>query len=165
MPAYLCAHPHVWGAHTLGIDPEPISSARSMTWKRQFKPPFRVRHAVVVIVTSTTTIVVVSAAVLRLIDRRDFPSLGRALWWSVQTITTVGYGDVTPRTTAGWVVAGFVMLSGIALASVVTATVASAFFVSAQRRRSNDDPVVARLDELSRRLDSIERTISAGKPP
>jgi voltage-gated potassium channel len=136
-----------------------------MMWTRIFQPPFRVRHALILIVASTATIVVVSATVMRLIDRRDFPSLGGALWWSVQTITTVGYDDVTPGSTPGRVVAGIVMLCGIALASVVTATVASAFFMSAQRRRSWDDPVVARLDELSQRLESIERTISPRRAP
>ena len=35
-----------------------------------------------------------------LIDRDDFPTIGSGLWWSIQTITTVGYGDNVPTSTA-----------------------------------------------------------------
>src|SRR6478752_4649019 len=38
---------------------------------------------------------------ITLLDRQEFPSLGTGLWWALQTVTTVGYGDVTPATTAG----------------------------------------------------------------
>ena len=57
-----------------------------------------------------------------------------ALWWSTETITTVGYGDVYPTTAAGRVVGGFTMLVGISTFAVVTAKVAE-FLV-----RSATDP-------------------------
>ena len=38
---------------------------------------------------------------MRLIDEDEFPTIGLALWWSVQTVTTVGYGDVTPQNARG----------------------------------------------------------------
>jgi voltage-gated potassium channel len=123
------------------------------------RPPFKARHAVLLVTLSTATIVFVSAGVMVLFDPSNYPDYGRALWWSVQTITTVGYGDVVPTTVTGKAVASVVMLSGIALASVVTATVASTFFISAQRRRDEHDPVIHRLDELARRLDEIERRL------
>ena len=47
-----------------------------------------------------------------------------ALWWSTATITTVGYGDVYPITTAGRLVGGFTMVVGISTFAVVTAKVA-----------------------------------------
>ena len=46
------------------------------------------------------------ALIMRLIDSDEFPTFGLALWWSIQTVTTVGYGDVTPKTVEGRVVAG-----------------------------------------------------------
>jgi voltage-gated potassium channel len=51
--------------------------------------------------------------------------LGDGLWWSLTTITTVGYGDRYPVTTTGRFVAVALMLCGIALLGVVTATIAS----------------------------------------
>ena len=47
-----------------------------------------------------------------------------ALWWSTATITTVGYGDVFPITTAGRIVGGVTMVVGISTFAVVTAKVA-----------------------------------------
>ena len=47
-----------------------------------------------------------------------------ALWWSLSTITTVGYGDIYPVTTAGRIVGGFTMIIGIATFALVTAKIA-----------------------------------------
>ena len=47
-----------------------------------------------------------------------------ALWWSLSTITTVGYGDIFPITTAGRIVGGITMLVGISTFAIVTAKVA-----------------------------------------
>jgi Ion channel len=91
----------------------------------------RLRSAVLVIVVSTAVIVVGSAALALLLDRRDFTDTGEALWWSLQTVTTVGYGDVVPVTTHGRIIAGVVMLLGIAASSVLTAFVTSALFEAA----------------------------------
>lgn len=51
--------------------------------------------------------------------------IGDGLWWSITTMTTVGYGDQHPVTTSGRLVAAALMVGGIALLGVVTATVAS----------------------------------------
>jgi voltage-gated potassium channel len=52
-------------------------------------------------------------------------SFGDALWWSVTTMTTVGYGDTYPVTSAGRLIAIGLMLGGVALLGTVTATIAS----------------------------------------
>ncbi|MEE8399276.1 MAG: ion channel [Desulfobacterales bacterium] len=54
-------------------------------------------------------------------------SFGDALWWSVVTMTTVGYGDISPQTTGGRIVGFSVMLMGIGFLGLLTATIASAF--------------------------------------
>jgi voltage-gated potassium channel len=51
-------------------------------------------------------------------------SFGDALWWSIATITTVGYGDVSPVTFPGRVIGAFTMVVGISTFAVVTAKVA-----------------------------------------
>jgi len=52
---------------------------------------------------------------------------GDALWWSVVTMTTVGYGDLSPKTTGGRIAGFSVMLMGIGFLGLLTATIASAF--------------------------------------
>ena len=60
-------------------------------------------------------------------------SVGTALWWSIVTVTTVGYGDYTPVTLGGRITAVAVMALGILTLAVVTATIASRFRDQAAR--------------------------------
>ncbi len=57
----------------------------------------------------------------------------RALWWSIETATTVGYGDFFPVTAWGRLIATVLMLVGIATFSIVTAAIAT-WFVNAAAR-------------------------------
>lgn len=80
---------------------------------------------------------------------QSFPD---ALWWAAATITTVGYGDMYPKTSAGRGVAVLLMLAGISLFGVLTARVA-AFFVESDEQ----DVTLPRLDEILTRLQTLER--------
>lgn len=64
-----------------------------------------------------------------------FGSIPRALWWSVVTLTTVGYGDVSPVTPLGKVIAGLVAVAGIGLVALPTGILASGFSEAVQRDR------------------------------
>lgn len=55
----------------------------------------------------------------------NITNIGDAMWWALETMTTVGYGDRFPVTSVGRLVAVGLMLSGIALLGIVTATFAS----------------------------------------
>ena len=57
----------------------------------------------------------------RLVDPKSFHSVWLGMWWAIETVTTVGYGDIIPNQTAGKVIAGFLMLGGLSLISVLTA--------------------------------------------
>jgi voltage-gated potassium channel len=59
---------------------------------------------------------------------------GEGIWWAVVTITTVGYGDVVPKTFWGKVVGVAVMIGGLLSFSLITATVASIFIERKFRR-------------------------------
>ena len=67
----------------------------------------------------------VCAIVIRIVDQHDFRSLGLAVWWALQTVTTVGYGDIVPTTTAGRVVGGIEMVLGVSFIAFLTAGVTS----------------------------------------
>jgi voltage-gated potassium channel len=88
------------------------------------------RGRVAVYVAASTSLVIFVAALAALDAERSSPdanitSFGDALWWAMTTVTTVGYGDRFPVTTAGRFVAAGLMLAGIALLGIVTASLAS----------------------------------------
>jgi voltage-gated potassium channel len=58
---------------------------------------------------------------------RTIHTLGDAMWWATSTVTTVGYGDVYPKSVVGRLTAAALMLVGIALVGTITAAVASVF--------------------------------------
>ena len=48
----------------------------------------------------------------------SFETLGASLWWTIVSMTTVGYGDYTPKSDSGRILAILIMLSGISLISI-----------------------------------------------
>lgn len=70
--------------------------------------------------------VLLSGSLLLMFFEKKIP-FGDALWWSIVTMTTVGYGDVSPATPGGRLVGIIVMLSGIGLLGLLTATIAGLF--------------------------------------
>jgi voltage-gated potassium channel len=99
-----------------------------------------------------------------LFDRDSFGSFGDSLWWALQTVTTVGYGDVVPQSTVGRVVGAILMLNGIAILSVVTASVTATLIEQARRRRGGSEPdVAATLERIEARLTEIEARIDSPK--
>lgn len=98
------------------------------------------------------------AAIMRVADSESFPTYGTALWWSVSTVTTVGYGDVVPHEPLGRIVAGVLMILGFAFLSLVTGTVASALF-SRYQADKDTSPVVEAIDRLERRIAELEKRV------
>ena len=69
----------------------------------------------------------------------DVRNLGDGIWWALVTITTVGYGDITPVTTLGRVVASSLMLLGLGLIATITAIVSAKFIQNFVDHHTNDD--------------------------
>jgi len=129
------------------------------------RKPLTARRAVGIIIVATALITVAGGITIRLLDHKDFSSLGQGMWWAVQTVTTVGYGDLVPHSTVGRVIGSVVMLTGIAFISLITASVTAMLIEQArQRSRSPEDPLAARLDEISARLAAIEGRLEERKP-
>jgi voltage-gated potassium channel len=91
-------------------------------------------------------------------------SFGDSLWWAVVTVTTVGYGDITPVTVTGRVIAAGLMVVGIALLGVVTASVA-AWFVRLTGDRDDEEKAeeapgsAADVRRLNRKVERLEAKI------
>ena len=64
-----------------------------------------------------------------------FGSMPAALWWSVITLTTIGYGDVYPVTAAGRVIGGLIAVAGIGIVALPTAIVATGFAEEVRKRK------------------------------
>jgi voltage-gated potassium channel Kch len=131
--------------------------------------PASVRSAAAMISLSTVVVVVGSGVLMRVLDSSEYPTISRGLWWAIQTVTTVGYGDVTPAHTSGRIVAVLVMLWGIAFVAIVVAAVTSTFVTRAEREHERDEDAAeqtaeaalhARFDDLAARLDRLEDAIS-----
>lgn len=115
-------------------------------------------------------VLVLNGAVIMYLFERHAPNsnihtLGESLWWSVVTVTTVGYGDYTPVTVYGRVTACFVMGIGLLTLAVITAQVASSFVTQgagkAQPGPQAETAHEVTLAELDRRLARIEELITA----
>lgn len=119
--------------------------------------PLTARRAARVIAASTLLLTVAGGVGAWLVDRKDFDGLGDAMWWAVQTVTTVGYGDVVPEHVLGRLIGGALMLQGIALLTVITASVTATLIEQARQRRKVPDAVLAKLEQIDSRLESIER--------
>jgi voltage-gated potassium channel len=132
---------------------------RSERWLegRTQKKGLRPRHAAYLIIAFWAAAVLVFGTLERLIDPDTFDNIWLGMWWALQTVTTVGYGDVVPASTAGKVLASFLLLGGLSMIAVVTGAITSGFVAraQAQRQAAGDDPVMRKLEEISGQLEAV----------
>ena len=131
--------------------------------------PLTARRAAIVITLCTFVLTVIGGIAAWIVDD-SFSSLGEGLWWSVQTLTTVGYGDVVPDGVAGRLIATLVMLNGIAFLTVITAAVTAVLVEQMRAGHGSTGPasrepdaIAATLEDIRSRLDAIEASL--GSPP
>jgi voltage-gated potassium channel len=110
------------------------------------------QHEFVYIVTITAFLVAVAAGIMAVVEPQD-GGFWTGLWWAIVTATTVGYGDITPETVPGRIVAILLMIAGIGLVATLAASLAS-YFVSGPEKEQS-----AELDEIRERLERIERLL------
>jgi voltage-gated potassium channel len=97
------------------------------------------------------------------------------IWWAVSTVTTVGYGDIVPKTDAGRVIGIAVMVIGVGYVAMLTAALAQVFLTGligkeakAVERETHyaEDVVLTRLDALAAQMDRLEhRLLSPSTEP
>jgi voltage-gated potassium channel len=149
------------------VDTQP-PPRRSERWleKRIERKGLRPRDAAYLIAAFWAIAVLAFGVVERLVDPKTFHSIWLGMWWAVETVTTVGYGDIVPDQTAGKIIAGFLMLGGLSLIAVVTAAITSGFVsrADAQRRAAGEDPVMQKLEQIAAELTAVKAELDQARP-
>jgi voltage-gated potassium channel Kch len=126
---------------------------------RTLRKPPTIRAAGGVIVSVTLVTVVGAGILIRLFDQEEFDSVWVGMWWALQTVTTVGYGDIVPENSTGRIIGAIVMLQGIAFLTVVTAVITSTFIERGRRERAQAEGLPAPAD-LERALASLDERMA-----
>ncbi len=98
--------------------------------------------------------VLVASGVLSIIEKKSFFD---ALWWSIVTMTTVGYGDIVPTDTVSKIMAILLMLVGICTFGMVTSTITR--FFTDNERDTKMDILLAKIEEQGLKIQELEKKI------
>lgn len=137
------------------------------------REPPSVRLAANVIVTATVIVVVLGGLMMRIFDHKEYHSVWLGMWWVLQTVTTVGYGDLTPKAAIGKILTSVVMLWGVAFLAIITAAITSVFVARAQQERlaaAESDAAGAasavdeRFDQIDAQLQQLRELIDKTPP-
>ncbi len=147
-------------------EPDGQSDKVPLTARLLLRETFTARRAAAIIAGVAVIITIAGGIFIRVFDHEEYRTIGKGLWFALETVTTVGYGDVTPANTVGRFIAGVIMLAGIGFLAVVTASVTAALIESNRRRfATSEADLAARLDEVGARLSRIEAALDRVAPP
>jgi len=136
-----------------------------MAWmqSREQRRGLRPRDAAVVIGVVWLLSVVLFGVLERIADPHSFPTVWLGMWWALETVTTVGYGDVVPATVAGKIIGSFLLLGGLAFLSVIIAMITGGFVARYQREAilGGDDIYANRINELQADIAEIRELLTA----
>lgn len=126
----------------LGRFSHAISAIAAAVRSRRFELTASVCVALLMLLVSSTLMYLVEGG-----DQPEaFGSIPRAMWWSIATLTTVGYGDAVPMTVLGRLLAGATAVTGIGLIAMPTGILAAAFSDAMQARRAEEARRQSRTD-------------------
>jgi voltage-gated potassium channel len=99
---------------------------------------FNARHKILVFFLAVLVIATIFGSIMYMVEgpENGFTSIPRSIYWTIVTITTVGYGDITPQTTLGQIVASAAMLTGYSIIVVPTGIITAEFTQEIQRERN-----------------------------
>lgn len=92
-------------------------------WRRRFELGVSLLFAMIALMASASLLYVVEGGV----QPEAFGSIPRAMWWSIATLTTVGYGDAVPVTGLGRILAALTALAGVGIIAIPAGLLAGAF--------------------------------------
>ena len=94
------------------------------------------------------------------VSEPEVKSYTDGLWWALVTITTVGYGDITPLTNLGRIIASSLMIMGIGFIATITAAVSSYFISSFSDKEVTMSELGDKLDRLERELTELKKELT-----
>jgi voltage-gated potassium channel len=122
----------------------------------------------IVVYTASGVLLLIYTSSLAVFDKERYlhgatiNSFGKAVWWSITTVTTVGYGDVYPVTNTGRVIAVLLMIGGISLVGVVTAALASWIIERVTEEESlMQTATVAHIEQLRNEIRALGKDLQA----
>lgn len=126
----------------------------------------RPRDAAVLIILVWLIAIVVFGVLERIADPKSFKTVWLGMWWALETVTTVGYGDVVPVTPAGKIIGSFLLLGGLAFLTVIIAMITGGFVARYQRQAiaEGKDPYARRIDALTEELKEIRAELQRRRP-
>lgn len=142
---------------------------RPVLIERRIHKVANARSITFALATTFLGLAVAGGFAIRFLDEDSFPSIGLAIWWALQTVTTVGYGDVVPTGATGKVIGGIEMILGVSFVSFLTAGVTSVIVQRAQDKRQEEERIrderdlerlVDTLGEIRAAIASLERRVS-----
>lgn len=141
-------------------------SVLGWTHSREQRRGLRPRDAAVLITLSWLFAIVLFGILERIADPKSFPTIWLGMWWALETVTTVGYGDVVPATPAGKIIGSFLLLGGLAFLTVIIAMITGGFVARYQRQAiaEGEDAYTKRFDALSAELAEIQAELRRLRP-
>jgi voltage-gated potassium channel len=112
-------------------------------------------RAIATIIGVAVFLVLIAGVLVRVVEGETFTSLGLAYWWAMETVTTVGYGDIVPHTLPGRLVGTLLMLTGIALIPTLTSVIVSTLV--SKRRQEEQERLEDMLTRVEQRLHDLEQ--------
>ncbi len=102
------------------------------------------RHKLGVFLAAIMTIVVILGTVMYMVEGEEngYSSIPEGIYWAIVTLTTVGYGDMTPKTDLGKFISGFIMILGYTIIAVPTGIVTASFSNKTDNQPKNKKPRV-----------------------
>jgi hypothetical protein len=124
--------------------------------------PLSARRAARIIASFTVSVTVIAGVLMHFTDKQNFPTIGDGLWWAVQTVTTVGYGDVVPHTSMGRLVASVLLLGGLAFLTVIIAMITGGFVALNQRQSiaAGEDPYMQAMERITAELREVREELT-----
>ena len=94
-------------------------------------------NAIAKVIITIISVWIFGSFIITLIEKQEqFNHIGNALWWTIVTMTTVGYGDISPQTDLGRFIASIAMILGYATIAVPTGIISAEY--SAMQKKFNN---------------------------
>jgi len=128
------------------------------------------RPKIIVFILSVSLVVIILGTLMYIIEgqQNGFDNIPKSIYWSVVTLTTVGYGDVVPITALGKTVAVFIMLLGYAIIAVPTGIVSSELTKHNKEKKQDrkqseiiekEKEIISKENEILKKLEDLEKKI------